>query len=241
LNLENKNKQKLILIILTLSVFSVFILLIVRKYVQSKREQKLQENFSQRLLNVQEEERLKISRDLHDSVGQSLSLVKREVQKREIAEIDHLLGTTIQDLREVSQSIYPYNLKKFGLSYAVQQLSNNIESTSELKVKLKIQDIDKEAGEELILNIYRLIQEALNNVVKHAHAKHIEVVVMKKPSEVVVKIKDDGEGFDVKYKMKTSKSFGLQTMQQRINIIKGKFSIESNLEGTKLEAYIPLV
>lgn len=241
LNLQNENKQKLITIILTVSVFSILIILFLRKYLQSKREQQLQENFSQRLLSVQEEERLKISRDLHDSIGQSLSLVKREVQQREILDIDQLLGNTIKDLRDVSQSIYPYNLKNFGLSYAAEQLCAKIEKTTDLQIKLKIQDIGKVADEDLILNIYRLIQEALNNIVKHANATHVVVIVMEKSNEIVVKVKDNGDGFDVKYKMKTSKSFGLQTMQQRINIIKGKLNIESTDEGTELEAYIPLV
>ena len=211
--MENENKRKLIVIILTVSVFSILIILFLRKYLQSKREQQLQKNFSQRLLSVQEEERLKISRDLHDSIGQSLSLVKREVQQREISDIDQLLGNTIKDLREVSQSIYPYNLKNFGLAYAVEQLSLKIEKTTSLHIKLKIQDIDKAADEDLVLNIYRLIQEALNNIVKHANAKHVVIIVMKKSSEIIVKVKDDGDCFDVKYKMKTSKSFGLQTMQ----------------------------
>ena len=95
--------------------------------------------------------------------------------------------------------------------------------------------------EQLALNIYRLVQEAVNNIVKHANATYVEITIMKKPNGILVKIVDDGDGFDVNYKLKTSKSFGLQTMQQRMQMIKGKLDIKSSKEGTALEALIPIV
>jgi signal transduction histidine kinase len=103
---------------------------------------------------------------------------------------------------------------------------------------LKIQDITLK--DQLALNIYRLVQEALNNIVKHANASSVEIIIMKTSNRIVVKVLDDGEGFNVNYKLKTSKSFGLQTMQQRIQMIKGKLEMRSTEQGTVLEALIPL-
>ena len=128
LSLENKNKRKVIGIILGAALVIIIAVWFFRKYIQSKRESELQQDFSQRLLSAQEEERLKISRDLHDSIGQSLSLIKQKTQQRDIEDIDRLLGTTIQDLRNVSQSIYPYTLKNFGLSYAIEQLVSQLKN-----------------------------------------------------------------------------------------------------------------
>jgi signal transduction histidine kinase len=129
-------------------------------------------------------------------------------------------------------------LKNFGLSYAIQQLISQIEKSTELSFKLKIQDITLK--DQLALNIYRLVQEALNNIVKHANASSVEIIMMKTSNRIVVKVLDDGEGFNVNYKLKTSKSFGLQTMQQRIQMIKGKLEMRSTEQGTVLEALIPL-
>jgi signal transduction histidine kinase len=238
LDLENKNKQKVIAIISSLALMVIIGIWLFRNYIQTKREKELQQNFSQRLLSAQEDERLSISRDLHDSVGQSLSLIKRETQQRNMHDIDKLMGTALQDLRNISQSIYPYTLKNFGLSYAIQQLISQIEKSTELSFKLKIQDITLK--DQLALNIYRLVQEALNNIVKHANASSVEIIIMKTSNRIVVKVLDDGEGFDVNYKLKTSKSFGLQTMQQRIQMIKGKLEMRSTEQGTVLEALIPL-
>jgi signal transduction histidine kinase len=148
------------------------------------------------------------------------------------------MGTALQDLRNISQSIYPYTLKNFGLSYAIQQLISQIEKSTELSFKLKIQDITLK--DQLALNIYRLVQEALNNIVKHANASSVEIIIMKISNRIIVKVLDDGEGFDVNYKLKTSKSFGLQTMQQRMQMIKGKLEMRSTKQGTILEAMIPL-
>jgi signal transduction histidine kinase len=238
LDLENKNKQKVIAIISSLALMVVIGIWLFRNYIHNKREKELQQNFSQRLLSAQEDERLSISRDLHDSVGQSLSLIKRETQQRNMHDIDKLMGTALQDLRNISQSIYPYTLKNFGLSYAIQQLISQIEKSTELSFKLKIQDITLK--DQLALNIYRLVQEALNNIVKHANASSVEIIIMKTSNRIVVKVLDDGEGFNVNYKLKTSKSFGLQTMQQRMQMIKGKLEMRSTKQGTILEAMIPL-
>lgn len=241
LHLENQNKQKLILIVLVASIFSIGSVWFFRKYLQTKREQALQQNFSQQLLRIQEEERLKISRDLHDSVGQSLSLLKRNSPTNSNDENDKLLATSIQELREVTQAIYPYTLKKFGLSYALENMVANINKTMPINFKLKIQDLSNEVNENYILQIYRLLQEATNNIIKHAEAKNVVISVMKRENEIHLKVVDDGNGFDVKYKLATSKSFGLQTMHQRIQMLKGKLEIQSNLKGTEISALIPIV
>ena len=238
LNFKNKNNQKIIAIVLSLAIILVLAVWFFQKYIQSKREKELQQDFSQRLLNAQEEERLKISSNLHDSIGQSLSLIKREIQQRELEDVDKLLGIAVQDLRNVSQSIYPYTLKNFGLSYAIQQLVSQIEKSTGLTFTIKIQDL--KLADQQALNIYRLVQEASNNIVKHANANSVEITIMKKSNNILVKVIDNGEGFDVSYKLKTSKSFGLQTMHQRMQMIKGKLDIKSTKQGTALKALIPL-
>gem|GEM_PF-6439097 len=231
LQLENESKQKTIVLIAAIGFFLVISTRFFYLKKQHKKESELQSNFSQQLMQTQEDERLRISRDLHDSVGQSLSIAKRELGANN-TKLDGILNHTIDEVRQISQSIYPYTLEKFGLSYAVEKQIEQIKNSSEINIQLKLQDLDKELNKNEKLNIFRLIQEALNNTLKHAEATKVSVSLMKLPSFIQLQIEDNGKGFNYKHQVKNSKSFGLQSMQQRADLLNADLNIKSDANGT---------
>ena len=223
------------------SLFSVFLLISVYKSRNSeKKEKKLQEQFSQGLLQSQEKERTRIARELHDSVGQQLTLIKIKAQNIEEAEITALTDNALNEVRSISRGLYPPLLKELGLTESVQQLINEYDAQTDLFFTMDIDTIDAYFTENTTLNFYRLIQECLTNIVKHAKAKSVTVSIKKEGNDIITLISDNGKGFNVT-ESKNKNSLGLKTIFERIKIMKGKLSIDSQLNnGTSFILSIPI-
>ncbi|MEP0262573.1 ATP-binding protein [Dokdonia sp.] len=206
---------------------------------QQQLRKRLQEGFSQDLMQSQEEERARISKDLHDSVGQQLTLIKQRLQEKGDTDISELTHKTLEDVRHISRNLYPAILKQLGLSGSIEQLLYDIDEQTDLFVSADIDDIDHLFDEKAALHIYRFIQENVSNVMKHAFAKAISVTIQQEQKTILITIKDNGKGFDVLEKQKNN-SLGLKTLQERIRILEGTLTIESNAEtGTETIAQIP--
>ncbi len=206
---------------------------------QQQLRKQLQEGFSQDLMQSQEEERARISKDLHDSVGQQLTLIKQRLQEKGDTDISELTHKTLEDVRHISRNLYPAILKQLGLSGSIEQLLYDIDEQTDLFVSADIDDIDDLFDEKAALHIYRFIQENVSNVMKHAFAKAISVTIQQEQKTIRITIKDNGKGFDVLEKQKNN-SLGLKTLQERIRILEGTLTIESNAEtGTETTAQIP--
>ncbi|MDC8002660.1 histidine kinase [Aureisphaera galaxeae] len=207
---------------------------------QSQDKRRLQEDFSEGLLLSQENERTRIAKELHDSVGQQLTLIKRRAQDLSQDEISNMTHSALEEIRSISRGLYPAVLKQLGLSESIEQLLYDLDEQTELFCTSEIDDIDRYFSEEDSLNFYRFIQENISNILKHAEATSLVVMVKDQGKKVWVRIKDDGKGFTVTEEMKNN-SLGLKTLSERIRILKGTLQINSKTGGgTEVVAEIPI-
>ena len=225
----------------SLGLLSVFLLFTISKSKNNaKKEKKQQEKFSQNLMESQEMERTRIAKELHDSVGQKLTLIKRKSQNTKQIELTNLTNDALEEVRSISRGLYPALLKELGLSRSLTQLVNEYDEQTELFYTMDIDIIDSYFTETASLNFYRLIQECLTNIVKHAKAKSVTVSIKKEKNSVIAFIADNGKGFDLEDSKKQN-SLGLKTIFERIKILEGKLSIDSKLNtGTNFILTIPV-
>jgi signal transduction histidine kinase len=204
---------------------------------------------SARLLDAQEEERRSISRELHDEVGQSLSGVLVEMAnlsniirgagqaEQKADEIKKLLENSIGVVRNMSLLLRPSMLDDLGLVPALQWQAREASKRSSLWVKVDAEHVSDDLGEEYKTCVYRVVQEALHNIVQHANAKNVKVTVVQEPDRLMLSIQDDGSGFNPR----EERGMGLLGMEERVGSLGGRLSIESvKGEGTVLRVVLPL-
>lgn len=209
--------------------------------LQRERNDKIA--FAEALIFAQEEERKRIARDLHDGIGQSLLLIKKQlVTTHEVTqENQQLITDTLEEIRTISRDLHPFQLEKFGLTIAINEVIQKVEQSTDLFISKEIDNIDKLLDEKGEINLYRTIQEALNNIVKHSAATAAKITIQKTTKELIVNIQDNGKGFDHELAIITSKSLGLRTMYERISAIGGKFKlIKGTPKGTIISLTIPI-
>lgn len=224
-----------------------------RRLFEVRRRAAAQEEFSRRLINVHELERRRIAAELHDSLGQSLAFIKNIAvfgsqtandlgkAKEQLAEISKQSANAISDVREIAYNLRPYLLDRLGLTKAISSLLNKIADNSELDINAEIEDVDGIFENEAEISIYRIIQESLNNILKHAEASEIKVLISRSERAVSIKIQDNGKGFDAKAKSETKQrsGFGLIGMSERVRLLGGSIAVESAArKGTKIEIEI---
>lgn len=207
---------------------------------QAKQRKQLQQKFSQGLIQSQEDERKRIARELHDSISQQLTLIKKKAQNTNQEEITSLTHNTLEEVRAISRGLYPPLLKQLGLTESIEQLILEVDEQTNLFVSGDIDEIDGFFNEEQTLNCYRFIQECINNCLKHAHAKALSISALKVHETIEINIKDNGKGFDAINAQKQN-SLGLKTIYERIRILKGELNIDSKPnKGTTITAKIPI-
>lgn len=194
---------------------------------QAQKEKKLQERYAHELLNSQEEERKRISKDLHDGLGQSLLLIKNKVALSQDDSAGELLDTAISELRAIARSLHPMQLEKLGLSKAIQQLLDQIDRETNLFVSTEIDQLDDSLTKVRELHLYRILQECLNNILKHAEATAVRVSLIQKENEIQLKIEDNGKGFDFSERYQDFQSLGLKTLKERTAAIQGVMKVSS--------------
>ncbi len=240
LNLQNKTKTQL-LIFGSLGLLLLFgVIIVYRSFASAKKRGLAQQEFSQQLIKTQEEERTRIAKDLHDGVGQQITLLKMKAQNSDQTELSSLAHNALEEVRSISRDLYPVTLKKLGLTDSIEQLLLELDEETDLFVSVEIDDVNTNFNETESLNFYRFIQESVNNVLKHANAKTLIVNIRKQSDGIKVLIKDNGQGFEVS-KMIKQNSLGLKTMAERISMLQGNLSIKSKSEeGTSILVQIPV-
>ena len=206
---------------------------------EAQKRQKMQVKFSRDLMGSQEEERNRIAKELHDSVGQQLTLIKRKSQQQEQEELASLTNTVLEEVRSISRGLYPANLKLLGLTESIQQLAYEMDEQTELFFSLELTNIDAYFDEDATLHLYRFVQEALSNILKHANAKEVFIDLTKVNNIILLTIEDNGKGFTFD-EQQLKNSLGLKTLAERIKLVKGTLTITSSVNhGTKLTAELP--
>lgn len=200
---------------------------------QSKTKQKLQQQFTQDLIESRENERTRIARELHDSVNQQLTLIKKKTQKLELGNISEMINTTLNEVRSISRGLYPNILKQLGLTESIEQLLLEIDEETDLFVTTDIKNIDSYFDEKQALNLYRIIQEICSNVLKHAQATSFSFEIITSKNEIKMIAEDNGKGFLVN-ESKKKFSLGLKTLEERVQILNGNLEVLSEPnKGTK--------
>lgn len=207
-------------------------------------------HLSSRLLTVQESERRRIALELHDELGQSLAALKlrvRSVEKklgREAAEPGQMkqeceticlaINEIIENTRRLSRDLSPVVLDDLGLESAVEYLLDNFAKLYNIKTTIEMADINHLFTQEAQRNLYRILQEALTNVGKHAGADQVALCVRHEGDTVYFSVRDNGRGFevnDISQRQGAERGMGLTAMAERVRILGGEFTIASTADG----------
>lgn len=235
-----------------------FIFILISVFLWFNRRRLKQENLFQQELTeqqkmqasaimiTQEQERKRIAEDLHDSLGQLLSTVKinlqtlPEEQKKYYEKSLQLLNQASSEIRNISFNLMPQTLEDAGLIPALYELAEKIKDSSLYDVMVQVHGLDKsEFDKQTEFNIYRIVQEAVNNIIKHANAKEINIQLVKLDETISIMIEDDGKGFDpVQIKMSGR---GLRNITARSEWLHGHITIDSTPgRGTTIFIEIPI-
>jgi signal transduction histidine kinase len=201
-----------------------------------------------RVVDAQELERARLARELHDETGQALTsillglkhlddVVETDAAREATAAIRELVATTLQDVRRLAVELRPSALDDFGLVPAVERLASNLSEQSDLVVDLEAQLGNRRLPAEAETALYRIVQEALTNVVKHADARRVSITLVRKEASAVVVIEDDGRGFDPE--AVRAGALGFTGMRERVELVGGRLTVETSPgAGTTLVAEV---
>ncbi|NAS14468.1 sensor histidine kinase [Poritiphilus flavus] len=206
----------------------------------TKRKQQAQARFSRNLIKGQEEERTRVARELHDGVGQKLMLLAKRSKSGEDAAVKSLAMDTLEELRSVSRHLHPATLEKLGFSAAVRAIIDEVDANTDIFFTHHIEDVDELLSDEKSLQLYRIMQELLNNIVKHSEARSVSVDIERKAGTIEIVVKDNGKGFSFKEKIRDSASLGMRTLLERARIAGAKLHVDSELStGTTVYLEMP--
>lgn len=211
---------------------------------------------SRGVLRLQEEERGRISRDLHDGIGQILTALKIQLELLEqeaasitqltsrIAGARELADTALTEVRQLSHLLRPQMLDELGLEPTLRWLARTFQKRTGIAVDLTIEGAERRADPDVETLVYRIVQEALTNVARHSGAKAAAVTLRREADRLIVRIEDRGSGFSPEIELAAGegdRGFGVRAMRDRVEFMNGRFSIRSSAgAGTAVEAEIPL-
>jgi signal transduction histidine kinase len=207
---------------------------------------------SRKLLDAQEQERVRIARELHDDIGQRLALLSFGIQRmkdnlhdsterrRLLDGLEKQTSEIATDLQTLSHELHTGQLEYVGLVAAMRGLCTAIAAKQKVKIKFIHERIPSNVPQEVSLCLFRVMQEALNNAVKHSGVRHFEVKLEGSATEISLAIRDAGVGFDPEL-TKTTQGLGLVSMRERVNLLKGTCSISSKPQsGTEVSVRVPV-
>jgi len=213
---------------------------------------------SKKILSIQEEERHRISRDLHDEIGQfsvslgsALNVIEKEIAKRNfdtalriIKDAKAILANTAEKFRALFIDLRPAELGMLGLPSVLRELFSHYTKSYPLNIKFRENLASVTIKDNMAIALYRIIQEAFNNIVKHAKAKNVKIDLLLKEGEINLTIEDDGIGFDAEafFEDTNVDKLGLRGMRERVDLLNGKFLLQSkSRNGTKINVTFPII
>lgn len=216
----------------------------------AEREQAAHEirDLAGRLINAQEGERMRLARELHDDLSQSLALLSVELEmfgqqpggkpdlvNTRMREFSSQVKELSSDVHRISHELHPAKLEQLGLAAAVRGFCKELSLANEIAIRFESDELPAALPKQLALCLYRVVQEALQNVVKHSHATGATVQLTFRDGEVRLQIVDDGQGFDPAT-VQGGGSLGLVSMRERVRLVDGTLTVESKPgAGTRIE------
>jgi signal transduction histidine kinase len=225
---------------------------------QLEQAQAVQQAFSRQLIASQENERKRIAAEMHDSLGQRLVVIKNlalfllrsqkegsanNADAQTIEEIRDEASSAIQETRDISYNLRPFQLDRLGLTKAIEGLVRTVGTASGIRFSSSLDNIDDLFPEELRINFYRIVQESLGNIMKHAQATEVAIRVKRSEQALTLTIEDNGHGFaaDSRSAQPAHSGFGLTGMAERTHLLGGEFKVRSMPgRGTIVTVEIPL-
>lgn len=213
----------------------------------------MQENLrhlSNRVMHIQEEERKRISRELHDEVGQALTAVNvhlamagksRDNAPEQIAEARKLVEQTMGTVHRFARELRPAMLDDLGLAATLRSHIQSFSDRTKLQIAFEADPIIEQLRDDEKVAVYRVVQEALTNVARHAEATQVSVTIRQTRVAVRLEITDDGKAFSLAQKEDSQQRLGLLGMQERVRLVNGTFHIDSREgKGTTIRVDLPL-
>jgi len=218
-----------------------------------KRIEEALHNLSARLINAQEEERRRIARELHDDFSQRLALMSLDVEllARDQAEPseafdEHIHGLLDRikdlssDIHRLSHQLHPTTLIHLNLVKAIKSLCDELSALHNLRIDFVDQEVPDSLHDDLTLCLYRIVQEALTNIIKHSGSRKARVELTRSGANLKLCVRDWGVGFDVA-KVGNKQGLGLISMRERLHLVNGKMAVESSeARGTQIEVLVPI-
>ena len=210
-----------------------------------------------RTIRAQEDERKRIARELHDETGQTLTAIgmglkgvidaiERDPERaiRQTMQLLRLTNSGLDELRGIVAGLHPPQLDDLGLVAAIRSLTSEVQTRYNLKVKVINQLNSFDIPTDIRLVLYRIVQEAINNVIRHAHARQVTILLTKTDQQIIINIDDDGEGFDTDLVLRGGPEYqclGIMGMMERANSVGGKCQVISLPgRGTKVMVEVDL-
>lgn len=225
--------------------------------VEAREHETLRGELFRRVVAAQEAERQRIARDLHDETGQSLTAIgmglrglsttiqlgSTDKAVSTLRQLETLNATSLTELQRLISDLRPSHLDDLGLTAAIRWYAGNLQERTGMNLKVEVAGNEKSIATAANTAIFRIVQEALNNIIKHAKARNVNITLIFEAMDVRVRIKDDGLGFDVQARKSQAggrPSLGLAGMQERASLLNGTFFVASMPgQGTLVEVTVP--
>ena len=209
-------------------------------------------SMTRRVIEAQEQERARIARELHDDIGQRVSLLSvnlaqleqsplKPVEVRDrIGELQRETCEIATDIHTLSHHLHSSRLEYLGMAAVMRSFCQEFGKQTKVRINFQSQDLPSLLPPDISLCLFRVLQESLQNSAKHSGAQHVELGLWGTPDEIHLVVSDSGSGFDSEG-AKQRRGLGLISMEERLRVLKGTFSVESQAErGTKIHARVPL-
>jgi PAS domain S-box-containing protein len=218
-----------------------------------KRAEEVLSSMSRRLIDAQEQERTRIARELHDDIGQRLALLANELEQLQHSSPDpgHEIGSRIRELQQktfqiaadvqsMSHELHSSKLEYLGIAAAMRGFCQEFGGQHKVKIDFKSHQVPSSLPSDISLCLFRVLQEALRNSLKHSGANQFKAELWGTPDEIHLAVSDSGSGFDTEA-ARESPGLGLISMQERLKLMKGTFVMESQpMRGTTIHVCVPL-
>jgi len=249
-----KEVAALIGMLLTVLMGALLGIYLLRRRLE--RQQAAQLAFSRQIIQSQERERHRIAANLHDSLGQNLLVIKNQARLamqpvaneamllQRLNEISGMASQAIEEVRQITHDLRPYQLDRLGLTQAIRGIVRRVSENCPTLFASHVDEIDGLFDNESEINIYRIVQEGVNNVVKHSHATEATVVIKKQAALLSISVRDNGCGLDAGPNGAGElpfAGFGLKGITERARILGGKTAVNSQPgQGVSLTVEVPL-
>ncbi len=207
---------------------------------QAHRARRAQEEFSRRLIDSQEQERKRIAAELHDGLGQNLLIIKNyallglaerddaAATEESLTTISEITSQVLDEARQIAYNLRPYQIDRFGLTKALQSMLDRVAESSEIKFHCEVDSLDGLFSKEAEMNLYRIVQESVNNILKHSRATEAEIKIARNGRNLLLRVADNGQGFAPGAGAETiGRGLGLTGIAERARMLGGQYQLQS--------------